>query len=109
MPPAPGQGYPVPPAAGPGSYGWPGMQPPPSNGLGTAGLVLGILSAIGFCMWPVAFVLGVLAVIFGGIGRGRVRRGEATNPGQALAAIICGSAGIVLALAMLALLISATI
>ncbi|WP_259471694.1 hypothetical protein [Streptomyces shenzhenensis] len=103
----PGPGYPVPPAAGPGSYGWPGMQPMPSNGLGTAGMVLGILAAIGFCMWPVAILLGVLAVIFGGIGRGRAHRGEATNPGQALAGVICGASGIVLALVMLAFLIAA--
>jgi hypothetical protein len=41
-------------------------------------------------------------VIFGGIGRAKARRGEATNPGQSLAGIICGSAGIVLALVMVA-------
>ncbi|MCE0446134.1 hypothetical protein LT493_18655 [Streptomyces tricolor] len=42
-------------------YAWPGMQPPPSNGMGTASLVLGIISAVGFLMWPVALVLGILA------------------------------------------------
>jgi hypothetical protein len=106
--PVPGPGYPIPPAVGPGSYGWSGTRAPAGNGLATAGLVLGILSAIGFCMWPAAILLGVLAVIFGGIGRGRSRRGESTNPGQALAAIICGAAGIVLGLVMLAFLISAS-
>ncbi|MFF0224568.1 DUF4190 domain-containing protein [Streptomyces sp. NPDC004629] len=103
-----GYGYPAPPAAGPGYYGWSGMQPMPSNGLGTAGLVLGILAAIGFCMWPVAILVGALAVIFGAIGRGRARRGEATNPGQALAGIICGATGIVLALVLLAFFIATT-
>ncbi|MEU6069959.1 hypothetical protein ABZ864_37365 [Streptomyces sp. NPDC047082] len=97
-----GYGYPAPHGAPAGYYGWPGMQPMPSNGMGTAGLVLGILAAITFCLWPVALVLGVLGVIFGGTGRGKARRGEATNPGQSLAGIICGSAGIVLALVMLA-------
>ncbi|MFF4566915.1 DUF4190 domain-containing protein [Streptomyces sp. NPDC001435] len=97
-----GYGYPAPHGAPAGYYGWPGMHPMPSNGMGTAGLVLGILAAITFCLWPLALVLGVLGVIFGGIGRGKARRGEATNPGQSLAGIICGSAGIVLALVMVA-------
>jgi uncharacterized membrane protein len=71
----------------------------PSNGLGTAGLVLGIIAAVGFCLWPVALACGILAVIFGAFGRGKARRGEATNPGQALAGIICGAVGIALAVA----------
>lgn len=83
---APAQGYP----------GWAGTAPMPSNGLGVTGLVLGIISAAVFCVWPVAILLGVLAVIFGGIGRGKALRGEATNGGQALAGIICGSVGIAL-------------
>lgn len=101
-----GYGYPPGPGAA-GYYGWPGMQALPSNGMGTAGLVLGIISAVIFCLWPVAIVVGVLAVIFGAIGRGKARRGEATNPGQALAGIICGVAGVVLGLGMVALLIVA--
>ncbi|WP_246101690.1 DUF4190 domain-containing protein [Streptomyces cyaneus] len=78
----------------------------PSNGMGTAGLVLGIISAVVFCLWPIAIILGVLALIFGSIGRGKARRGEATNPGQALAGVICGAAGVVLGLVMLALVIA---
>ncbi|MFJ8538508.1 DUF4190 domain-containing protein [Streptomyces sp. NPDC093591] len=101
-----GHGY---PAAGPGVagyYGWPGMPAMPSNGMGTAALVLGIISAAVFCLWPVAVILGVLALIFGSIGRGKARRGEATNPGQALAGMICGAAGVVLGLGMVALVIA---
>ncbi|WP_063741935.1 DUF4190 domain-containing protein [Streptomyces yerevanensis] len=98
--------YPAAPGAGPG-YGWPGMPMAPSNGMGTTGMVLGIISAVGFCLWPVAIILGVLAVIFGAIGRGKARRGEATNAGQALAGIICGAVGIVLGVAMFVLVIIA--
>ena len=97
----PGYGYPA-----DGGYGWPGLAPMPSNGLGTAGLVLGIISAAVFCLWPVAIVLGVLALIFGTLGRGKARRGEATNPGQALAGIICGAAGVVFGFVMLAFVIA---
>lgn len=111
--PGPGYGYPGQPLpsypGGPGGYGgWPGIQPMPNNGLGTASLVTGIISAVGFCAWPVALVMGVLAIVFGSIGRARVRRGEATNGGQALAGIICGSAGLVLAVGSFVLIVVAS-
>ncbi|MEV0979939.1 DUF4190 domain-containing protein [Streptomyces sp. NPDC049915] len=93
-------GYPA------GYYGWPGMQPLPSNGMGTAGLVLGIIGAVIFCAWPLAIIAGALGVIFGAIGRSKAKRGEATNPGQALAGIICGAAGIVLGVGFLILVIA---
>lgn len=92
-----GGGYGAAPA--PAYSGWAGTAPMPNNGLGVTGLVLGIISAAVFCLWPVAILLGVLAVIFGGIGRGKALRGEATNGGQALAGIICGSVGIALGIA----------
>ncbi|WP_393077639.1 DUF4190 domain-containing protein [Streptomyces sp. LN704] len=95
-------GYPgIPGYPGATGYGWPAMPLAPSNGMGTAGLVVGIISAVVFCLWPVAFVLGVLGVIFGVVGRRRARRGEATNPGQALAGIICGAVGIALSIGMI--------
>ncbi|MEW2571123.1 DUF4190 domain-containing protein [Streptomyces liliiviolaceus] len=77
----------------------------PSNGLGTASLVLGIVAAVGFCLWPVSLVCGILALVFGVIGRGRARRGQATNAGQALAGIICGAVGIALGIAFLVVLL----
>ncbi|MDN3262919.1 DUF4190 domain-containing protein [Streptomyces sp. CSDS2] len=110
----PAYGYPGPPhapyAAAPypagNGYGWPGMQAAPSNGMGTASLVLGILSDICFLAWPLALVLGVLAIIFGALGRGKAKRGEATNPGVALAGLICGATGVVLVLIVFAVLIA---
>ncbi|MFE7813537.1 hypothetical protein ACFU5P_16560 [Streptomyces sp. NPDC057433] len=77
-------------------YGWTGVPPQPANGMGVTGLVLGIISACVFCLWPLAVGLGVLAVIFSALGRGKAARGEATNPGHALAGLLCGGAGIVL-------------
>ncbi|MFI1682325.1 DUF4190 domain-containing protein [Streptomyces sp. NPDC020607] len=91
------QGYP--------GYGWPAMPAPPANGMGVTALVLGIIAAAGFCLWPLAIVLGVLAVVFGAVGRGKARRGEATNGGQALAGIICGAVGVVLGVALLVILV----
>ncbi|KAB1985230.1 DUF4190 domain-containing protein [Streptomyces triticiradicis] len=101
--PPPYPGAPAHPGA-PG-YGWPLMQPVPSNGMGTAGLVLGIIAAVLFVVWPLAIVLGVLAVVFGLIGGAKARRGEATNSGQALAGVICGAVGLVLAVAVFVLVI----
>ncbi|WP_317445669.1 DUF4190 domain-containing protein [Streptomyces collinus] len=99
-----GPGIPAYPAAA--GYGWPGMRPQPNNGMGTASLVLGILSVVGFCAWPMAIVMAVLAVVLGSLGRAKARRGEADNPGVALAGIICGAAGIVLLLGLFAFAIA---
>jgi hypothetical protein len=101
-------GYPLHPGHHAPGYGWPGLKPPPSNGLGIAALVLGICAAVLFCLWPVAIVGGVLAVIFGFIGRAKARRGEATNPGHALAGLICGAIGVLLGVGFIVLLIMAS-
>ncbi len=119
----PGQAAPQPPTAGHYGYpaplaqpygGYPGYDaygghqpwgPQPSNGLGTAALVLGIISVVGFCMYGVNIVLGILALIFGIIGLGRAKRGEATNRGMAIAGIITGSVGIVLGSVLLGFII----
>ncbi|MEU8653955.1 DUF4190 domain-containing protein [Streptomyces sp. NPDC048737] len=104
-----GPGYGGVPSHGgtPGHYGWPGVQPAPSNGMGITAMVLGIVAAVGFCLWPIAIVVGVLALIFGLIGRSKANRGEATNPGQALAGIICGATGLALGMGLAVLIIVA--
>lgn len=49
----------------------------PKNGMGTAALVLGIIGMVPF---PITgFWCSLLAIIFGAIGRKRVRQGVATN------------------------------
>ena len=103
----PAYGYPQAPHHHHGApgYGWNAMPLVPSNGMGTAGLVLGILAAVVFCLWPLAIVLGILGVIFGAVGRRKARRGEATNAGQALAGIICGAVGIALGIAVLVIVL----
>ncbi|MGW1320713.1 DUF4190 domain-containing protein [Streptomyces sp. NPDC002426] len=107
-------GYPAAPAAPSAAYGYPGYPgyggqqawgPAPSNGLGIAAMVLGIIAVVGFCMWGLGIVLGILALIFGIIGRGRAKRGEATNGGMALAGIILGSVSIVISAVFLGFLI----
>ncbi|NWF29916.1 DUF4352 domain-containing protein [Streptomyces sp. PKU-EA00015] len=75
------------------TYGAPGAPAPVRNGLGTAALVLGIIGAVtGFV--PLLFwlggLLGLLALVLGLLGRGRAKRGEATNKGAATAGAILG-------------------
>ena len=86
------------PAAATGAYGDdvpPGLLRP-RNGAGRAALVCGVLAlicAIGFFLVltiPVAVVLGLAAIVLGVMGRGRVRRGLATNRGSATVGIVTG-------------------
>ncbi|MGW4566171.1 DUF4190 domain-containing protein [Streptomyces sp. NPDC004561] len=105
---APGYGYPQQPAQGYGQPqpGYPAAPPlgypqapgyaapmQPSNGMGTTGLVLGIIGVVcslTFFLWFFGVILGILGIIFGAIGRGKANRGEATNKGAATAGLVCG-------------------
>lgn len=72
------------------------------NGLGVAALVLGIVSILGIATVFAGVVLGLLAVVFGAMGRSRARRGEATNGGVALAGIVTGAVGLVVSVLIVA-------
>lgn len=78
-----------------GGTGW--QQPPvfqyrqPSNGMGVAALVCGILSLLLF-----GCIFGPLAIIFGSIGIAKANRGEATNKGAAGTGLGLGIAGSVI-------------
>lgn len=106
-------GAPYPGAPYPGAP-YPG-QPArrPQNGLGTAGMILGIIGVVGTLgnqssdrrfdnaasmlgYFTVPITLGVLAVVFGAVGQARVRRGEATNSGRATTALVLGIITLVL-------------
>ncbi|MFF2192902.1 DUF4190 domain-containing protein [Streptomyces sp. NPDC058157] len=104
----PPAGYPgtpgYPPAPGyPGYTGYHPYGPAPSNGFGIAALVLGILSVVICITSFFSIALGIAAVVFGVLGRGKANRGEATNGGVALAGTILGAIGIVLGAVILAL------
>lgn len=69
-----------------------GGGPPtsPKNGLGIAALIFGILALLTCWLPVVGFVLGLLAIILGVLGRGRAKRGQATNQGSATAGLVLG-------------------
>ncbi|MFD9218809.1 DUF4352 domain-containing protein [Streptomyces sp. NPDC060064] len=86
-----------PPAAGP-------YAPAPQqlrNGLGTAALVLGIIGTISglipFFFW-LAGILGLIALILGLSGRGRVKRGEAANKSVTTTGAILGLVALILSI-----------
>ncbi|MEO6712493.1 MAG: DUF4190 domain-containing protein [Mycobacteriales bacterium] len=59
------------------------------NGVGTAALVLGILGVLS-AVFLVGGFLGLLALILGAVGLGRVNRREANNRGSAMAGVVLG-------------------
>jgi hypothetical protein len=63
----------------------------PRNGYGTTALVVGIVGLV-FCWVPVfGIILAGVAILFGILALGRVKRGEATNHGHGVAGVVLGS------------------
>lgn len=107
VPPPVGHGPTHPGTAPDGSlYYTPGTAAPRSNGLATWALVLGIVSILTFWTCGLGVLLGILAVIFGVMGRSRAREAPGSpNAGRALAGVITGLFGIVGGVVFLAVLI----
>ena len=82
---------------------------PPRNGDGTAALVLGLIGLVAvtipFLSWS-AGIFGIIGLILGFVGRGRAKRGEATNGTKALWGIITSAVAVVLWLVVLVALIT---
>lgn len=62
---------------------------PKNDGFAVTSLVTGILSIVLFWLWPLALILGVLALVFGLISYNKKKSG------MALAGTICGGVGLV--------------
>lgn len=76
----------------------------PRNGYGTTALVVGIISLV-FCWVPVfGIILAGIAVLFGILGLGRVKRGDATNHGHSVAGVVLGSVA-----ALIGIIVTATV
>ncbi|WP_354644564.1 DUF4190 domain-containing protein [Kitasatospora camelliae] len=103
--PAAAQAQATPPASGPvqgvpGVPYWPPYPmaaPQPRNGLGVAAMVLGIVGTVlslTIILFWMSWIPALLAVIFGAVGLGYVRKGQATNKAMALSGVILGIAGL---------------
>ena len=122
-PPSPYPPSPYPPSAyppheylPPGTYSPPGIYPPPPypgyaaplpaaprNGLATGAIIASVLSLPAAFTVFGGFILAIAGIILGVMGYNRARRGEATNPGVAIASIVLGVLGIILSAALIAL------
>ncbi|MFB7516410.1 DUF4190 domain-containing protein [Streptomyces sp. NPDC056144] len=80
------------------------------NGLGTAALILGIIGALSglipLLFW-LAGTLGLIALVLGLVGKGRVKRGEANNKGVTLTGAILGLVSLILATVGLVITVTA--
>lgn len=72
------------------------------NGFGIAALVLGLLAVLLFWTIILPIIFGLLALIFGLVGRARVKRGQATNGRMALAGVLLGLLGLIIVGAIIA-------
>jgi hypothetical protein len=82
----------------------PQQQLRPRNGIGASALVIGVLAlvlAVLLIFAPLAALLGLIAVVLGIVGIARANRGAASNRGQALAGLVTGAVGLVIAIALL--------
>ncbi|CAM5586607.1 hypothetical protein GCM10010329_75930 [Streptomyces spiroverticillatus] len=87
------------PGGYPGGHGGHGAPRAARNGLGTAALILGLIGALSGLiplMFWLAGVLGLIALILGLTGNGRVKRGEATNKGVTLTGAALGLVSLIL-------------
>lgn len=92
-----------PPPYGAPVYGAPAYGGPvvARNGFGTTALVLGILATLGSLFVLPGIVLGIIAIVFGFLGRRRAKRQQATNGGAALAGLISGAVGLAISVAII--------
>jgi hypothetical protein len=93
-------GYPPPP---PPYYGPPPTLAAPKNGLGIASLVLAVIALVSVATVVAPVGLGIIAVVVGLFGHGRVKRGAANNGGIAIAGIVLGALAIIVGLAFIAI------
>ncbi len=113
--PPPGGGYGQPPAGGygpppAGAYGYPGGAPGYgyNYGAGTKTNGLAIASLVCSLFFFIYGIPAILAVIFGFISRGQIRRsnGTQTGSGMALAGIIIGFAGIIIGIVLVIVVVA---
>lgn len=85
----------------------PGVAFLPSSGLATAGMVFGILCLVGFWV-PFGDVLFAgLAVLFSAMGLSQTRSGAYSGQGKAVAGLVCGIIGLIPAIIVISLLLTA--
>lgn len=75
----------------------------PGKGQGIAGMILGIIAVVFFCLWYIAIPCGIAGIILSSIGNSKANEAGATN-GPAKAGIICSAISLGLAVFFLILI-----
>ncbi|MEV0393401.1 DUF4190 domain-containing protein [Polymorphospora rubra] len=97
--PTSGQPYGAAPGYPAASYGAPASSQ--NNTLGLIGMIVGIVALpLAFCCGLFSLPFGIGAIVLGFLGKNKADQGQASNRGQAMAALICGASSIVLAIIM---------
>ncbi len=65
-------------------------RPIPTSGMAVTSMVLGIIGLALFCVWFIAVICDVLAIIFGAVALQQTKAGKAGGQGMAIAGIVCG-------------------
>lgn len=96
-----------PPYWAPYGYAAQTLAPQPSNGIGVAGGVCGIIAVV-LCWIPfvdyISVVLGTLAIIFGALGVRHANASGGAGKGMAVTGIVCGIVGLAISLIFLLLI-----
>ncbi|MFI1198513.1 DUF4190 domain-containing protein [Streptomyces sp. NPDC020883] len=90
--------HPVAPPVYPAAYPVPAGRP--SNGMGIAALVLGLVGfglGIFIILFWLSWLPALLAVVFGAVGMSQARKGRATNKAMALCGLALGIVGLLIA------------
>jgi hypothetical protein len=105
--PSPPPMYPVAPYAS-SSYGWSHPQPvlAPSNGLGVAAFVLGVIAIVLSWIPVLDIVLAAPAVILGGLGISRANHTPGMTKGLAIAGLVLGAISIVITFVVFAIFLA---
>jgi hypothetical protein len=86
-------------------YPMPVYQAAPSNGMGVAALVLGIVGLV-FSLIPligvIAWPLTILGVIFGAVGTGNAGKVPGMPKGPAVAGLVCSLVGLLICIVWVA-------
>jgi hypothetical protein len=69
---------------------------PASNGVGTAGGVVGIVAAVLLWFPYVGLILGVIGVALGAVGLNRSNRLYGAGKGMSIAGIVCGGVALII-------------
>ncbi len=83
-----------------GAYPYNAPVSVPGKGFGIAGMVLGIISLVFFCLWYIALPCAVVGIILSAVGLNKAKAAGAKNS-MAVAGIVCSAIAIGIAIIFL--------